>query len=591
MRALVIGLGLVVSACVGSITDPGGEENGTGGSGGTNPTNVTSFSCKPELTPPSVPLRRLTAIQISNTVASLVASTVPGEEASILAALDKPIGAMPTDKKKGPADHWGGFTRVDQNMTQEHVDRTYDLATAMGMELTSSPARLGSLAGSCATDADSGNDDACLDDFIRSFGEKVLRRAITDEDVAFYRAVAGTAPFDTEDWADIVAELTAAPEFLYFVENGEAPEGSDPDVYGVTAYELASRLSYHFWQTMPDDELFTLARSGELLEPGVFEQQVNRLYEDQRTSNTLRQFFSEWLHRDDLAQLNALIGTPAYDAIRGDFTPTSELRQAMHDEVADMAMYYGRTQPGTLNDIYLSPKSFARSAELAGMYAVPVWDGASEPPDFTEPARRGLLTRAAMVASGSANTRPIMKGVFIRRALLCDQLNPPPANVMAVEPVPTVDATSREVVEALTANGICPACHVQQINDLGFATENFDALGRVRTDEQLVDALSGQITGTKAVNTVGVPQVIPGDSTEVADALELESVMLDSGKPQACFARLYFRFTFGRTEDLDKDGCTLDALHQPLKSGQPLADVLRTVALSSAFRLHDFGDD
>src|SRR5688572_20677253 len=128
MRALVIGLGLVVSACVGSITDPGGDENGTAGTGGPDPTQVTSFQCKPELTPPSVPLRRLTAVQITNTVGSLVASVLPGDEGAILDALEKPLGAMPTDKRKGPAEHWGGFTRVDQNMTQEHVDRTYDLA-------------------------------------------------------------------------------------------------------------------------------------------------------------------------------------------------------------------------------------------------------------------------------------------------------------------------------------------------------------------------------------------------------------------------------------------------------------------------------
>jgi hypothetical protein len=590
MRIVTLGVCLALPACVGNIGEPGGGD-GTGGGGG-DPTSVTSFECKPNLTPPSVPLRRLTAIQIENTVTTLVEKVLPADAPAILSELAKPIGAMPTDKRKGPADHWGGFTRVDQNMTQEHVDRTYDLATAMGVELTTPASRLTTLAGSCATDADSANDDACLDDFIRSFGERTLRRAILDEDVAFYRQVAGAAPFDGEDWADIVAELTAAPEFLYFVENGgDSAEDSDPALYPVSAYELASRLSYHFWQTMPDDELFALAKSGELLDPPVFQAQVDRLYSDTKTDVTLRQFFSEWLHRDDLAQLNALLGTPAYDALRGSFTPSADLRQHMHDEISDMSMYFARAQPGTLEDFYLSNQSFARSDELAGLYGVPTWDGTSAPPEFTDPARRGLLTRAAMVATGSANTRPIMKGVFVRRALLCDKLNPPPANVMATEPVPTVDATSREVVESLTGTGVCVGCHVKQINALGFATENFDAFGRSRTDELLVDALSGQIMGTKPVNTIVVPQVLPDDPTEVGDAIQLQQVMVDSGKPQACFARVYFRFTFGRAEDLEKDGCTLDALHAPLKAGAPLNEVLREVALAPAFRLHDFGDD
>ncbi len=136
------------------------------------------------------------------------------------------------------------------------------MANSVGAALTSTPARLSRVAGACATDADASNDVACLDAFISSFGERALHRAITDEDLAFYKKVAGAAPFDAADWADVIGLLLAAPEFLYFVESGREAVPGAKDLYTMSAYELASRLSYHFWQTMPDEELLTHARSG-----------------------------------------------------------------------------------------------------------------------------------------------------------------------------------------------------------------------------------------------------------------------------------------------------------------------------------------
>ncbi|MGE3673010.1 MAG: DUF1592 domain-containing protein [Polyangiaceae bacterium] len=586
---LMLGASCAGWSCQGEIGNPGGTgELGTGGLPGSAP---VSFTCDDTKEPDAVPLRRLSNVQLRNTVRDLLESTLPSDADTIYAGVETTLNGFPQDSRKGPEEHWGGFTRVDQSVTQEHVDRDYDLAVALGNALTSDDARLTAVAQACATDGDASNDDACLDAFVKSFGERVLRKQLSAEDVDFYKRPAGTAPFERADWADVIALMIASPNFFYMVEHGgDAAVAGRPDLFPVSAYELASRLSYHFWQTMPDETLLGHARDGSLLDPDVYSAEVDRLFDDPRTRVTIRQFYAEWFRRADVAQLNTLVGTPAYDEVRGDFEPSPYLRDAMFDEVTDMALYYTLDTDGHVEDFYRSRKAFPRTQELADFYHVPVWDGSGEPPDFSEPERQGLLTRAAMVATGAANTRPIMKGVFIRRALLCDSLSPPPADVMATTPEPATDATSREVVENLTGTGICPDCHAKAINPLGFATENFDALGRPRDVEKMIDLVTGEVYGEAPVDTEVVARVTPDDPRIARDGIELQELMLESGKVQACFARAYFRFTFGRTEQVSKDACVLDVMHQPLKQGQPIKETLRAVALSDDFLQRNFGD-
>jgi hypothetical protein len=145
------------------------------------------------------------------------------------------------------------------------------------------------------------------------------------------------------------------------------------------------------------------------------------------------------------------------------------------------------------------------------------------------------------------------------------------------------------VVEELTGQGVCAGCHTTVINPLGFATENFDALGRIRSEQVLYDD-SGAVVGSAPIDTSSVPAVDNADETPSAGAADLTQLIVDSAKPYACFARQYFRFTFGRVEDIDRDACALDAVKQPLDEGAPLSEVFRTVALSRSFRERSFLD-
>src|SRR4029077_21113736 len=168
--------------------------------------------------------------------------------------------------------------------------------------------------------------------------------------------------------------------------------------------------------------------------------------------------------------------------------------------------------------------------------------------------RPGLLTRALFLSTGTANTRPIMKGVFVRTNVLCDTIPPPPPGANAKPPDLGPNMTTRESVEAITEmpGTVCVSCHGTAINPRVFPTEGFDSLGRFRTAQRLFDA-SGSETGTKAVNTMTVPQVVVGDQTSIATPADLMSLMRDSGKVEACLARSFFRFTYARWEDTTID--------------------------------------
>jgi hypothetical protein len=573
---------VAAAACTGVIGD--GDDVGEGVEPpGSTPTN---FVCDENAVPEALPLRRLSQLQYNNTVRDLVSFLAPSDDAAIHGEIAIQFEALPDDQRIGTDKTYAGFKRLDQAVQQDHIDTVYRVAAAAAASLTANTARLSETAGACATDGDSSNDDDCLDELIRRFGERAMRKAISDEDIAFYRGPAGSAPFDAADYADVIALILNAPHTLYFVEHGRA--GADGATAPLAGYELAARVSYHFWQTLPDDALFEAARSGELETEAGFQAQVERVFNDAKTKAALATFFGQWLENSSLQELDSRVGTPIFDSFVGNFVPGPDLRENMFQEVVDSALYYSVDAPGTFADLLTSDKSFAKTDDLASIYGVPVWSS-GEPPTLDDPARVGLLTRAAYLSTGSANTRPIMKGVFIRKALLCDDIPPPPPNVGDDPPEATEDASTREAVDALTGTGSCAGCHTVLINPLGYATENFDALGRVRATQLLYDDQGNEV-GSAPIRTDSVPLVEGDDDTPTSGAGELTDLILESPKPYACFARQYFRFTFGRLEDLDRDACALKDVKDALDDDLPLPQVLRAIALSKSFQERSFDE-
>lgn len=546
---------------------------------------VARFSCTPDAQAPELPLRRLSNTQYLNTVRDIVlrSGLTSTQAASALRAVASAFSHYPDDRLVGaPADTHGGFSRLDQALQQNHVDATYEIAVGLGAELSSTAVRRRALLGACATNASTADDAQCLRDFVVRFGTLVERRPIPDEEVDFYTAVAGATPVDPPALADVIGLLLNAPRLSYLFEEGD-PAAAGPST--LDAYALASRLSYLFWQTMPDAELYAAAASGELLTETGYRAQVERLYADARTDASIESFFFEWFRLEDLTPLNTLVGTPVYDAFAGSDSPSETLHQEMIAEIGALVRWVAR-HGGTIADVMTNRDVFTQSDALAKIYQEPKWDGHSAPRPFSNPARAGLLTRAALVASGSAASRPVVKGVRVRNALMCQPLPPPPPTVMAVPIEVRPDQTTRETVEAITqAPGTnCRGCHLPLVNPAGFATENFDALGRHRTTQRLFGE-DGAVVGERPIDTQTIPN-IAGKTSTIAGAGELTELIVQ-GDFQTCFALRYFRWSLQRIEDTSKDGCLLRDLQDLALSGRPLSELMMAVALAPQFKLRD----
>lgn len=563
----------------------------TGGSGGPPPPP----SCAPDAVGGAVPLRRLTVVQYRNTVRDLVAWAL-ADAASAEAVMKSlaPIldGIAPEERPKLGHDEHGTFRRVAQAVLQSYVDASYDVAVAAGAALTS-PANLPKLLGSCATAG--GDATTCIDGFLTRFGARARRAPLPDDERAYLLRLYGdTRTLRPAALADVVGALLASPQLLYFLEHGDAAMDGAPNVHRLSAYELASRLSYHFWDTMPDDRLWEAARSGALLSPEGYRVEVRRLARDARARPVLDRFYGEWMLLEEIPGLENLKADPAFRTFAGEDLPDAGLREAMIDDAIDLARHHTWTKPSSFDDFLMSPHAFPRNAALARLYGVPVWDGKGEPPRFGGESRPGYLTRAAFLATGQVTTRPIIRGVLVRTKLLCDEIPPPPANADAV-----TEEVSSELPEATTTRAktaaitetsspTCAACHEKLINHIGYVLEGFDALGRARTEEPIVRP-NGTIAARLPVDTRAVPRIHEDDTRSASTPADLVDLMLESGKAHACFARHVVRFALGRAEEVDGDACAIGTVMRALEDGLPLGEALESVAFTPAFLARDFG--
>ncbi|MFK7930701.1 MAG: DUF1592 domain-containing protein [Myxococcota bacterium] len=543
------------------------------------PDTVYNFECDASASPSAIPLRRLSAAQHRLATIDFVRDTLPAHSEDVIQELQPAITGLVPDIPEGPEPHFARLSRLDQLVSQGHVDRGYDLATAVGASLTQ-PGRLQDLAGSCAPASVD-----CVRSFVQKAAPLAWRRPVEDAEVTRVLAAIQADPVTAADWADVVTLMLLSPEHLYLVETVQDTTQTPP---ALTAISLANRMSFHFWQRPPDEELRALAESGELLDDNVYKEQVERLFKDERTKHSVREFFSEWLGNTALEELDSRVGAPVYEAFRGDTLPGPDLKEHMLDEVTDSIVWTTFDQGGTWDDVLTSDRSFARTQGLADIYDTPVWDGVSEPPLMTQEQRAGLVTRAAYLATGSANTRPIMKGVLLRTALLCDEIGSPPDNAANNPPDLPEDISTRQFVENLTGSGSCSFCHEKKINPLGFVTEDFDALGRPRSTQKLFDSSTGEARGEVPIDTFVKPYVVHPHET-AANAHDITALFVASPKPRACLTRHWFRFTFGRMEDEAIDGCALEPVDRALADGESLADALLAIAMTPDFRHRDLG--
>lgn len=373
--------------------------------------------------------------------------------------------------------------------------------------------------------------EARATEFIENFGLQVFRRPVTaserDTLVAAFMGAAGNYPdldaFDAGMHLSVQTMLQS-PYFLYRVVDGEADGNGRVNLDG---YERASRLSYALWNTMPDPDLFAAAGAGELDTKEGVVAEAQRMLDDNRARGMV-----DDLHRQ-LLKMNLY-----YDKYRDpDFYP--EFDPAVASSMETEAQMFIKDVILDRNEGYAEMLTDTRTfvnAELASYYNL---DG-SYGPEFEEVTldatrRSGLLTRLGFLMSRSyqVDPDPIHRGAFISFELLCNDTPAVPDDVTAVEADPT--KTNRERVDDHTGAGTCGAgCHPALINPVGFAFENYDAVGSWR------DIDNGQPVNAAA------SFAFDGELHEFANAVELSQQLADSPQAHECYSRHLLEYLHAR---------------------------------------------
>ncbi len=323
------------------------------------------------------------------------------------------------------------------------------------------------------------DEEPCARRILSTLARRAYRRPVTDEGIRLlldvYRVGREEAGFKAGIRAAL-ARMLVGPEFLFRVEHepATAPPGG---IYRISDLELASRLSFFLWSSIPDDELLDVAESGRLRDPAELEKQVRRLLADPRAARALSaNFGAQWLHLRNLsASQPDVVLFPEFD---------ENLREAMRQETEFFLESMVREDQSILR--LLDANYTFLNDRLARHYGIPNVYGnhlrrVPLSPEFD--ARRGLLGQSALltVTSYANRTSVVLRGHWVLDKFLNAPPPPPPPNVPPLEKTGEIgELPLRELLEMHRANPACMGCHAP-MDPLGFALENFDAIGRWRT--------------------------------------------------------------------------------------------------------------
>jgi mono/diheme cytochrome c family protein len=372
-----------------------------------------------------------------------------------------------------------------------------------------------------ASAAQGPSETACADRILSTVARRAFRRPVTkvdlDAPLAQYRKER-MAGGDFESGIRVgLARILTSPSFLFRSEQSPAnlPVGA---AHRVTDLELASRMSFFLWSSIPDDELLNLAIAGRLRAPGVIEAQVRRMIADPRADSFMNAFTGQWLQLRNLDKMTPdILMFPDFD---------DNVRQAMRRETELFFASIVRENRSAL-DLLRADYTFVNE-RLARHYGIPnVYGTRFRRVPVADPNRRGLLGQASILSMTSVanRTSPVLRGKYIISNLLNTPPLPPPAVVPDLSESAHKDrpSTVREQLERHRSNPVCASCH-RNIDPAGFALENFDAVGQwqVKTREGLAIDSAGVLTdGTKVDGPVALsrailsrPDVFAGTLTE-----------------------------------------------------------------------------
>lgn len=481
---------------------------------------------------PPTPLRRLTRAEYNNTIRDLLGDT------------SNPANAFSEDEIAG-----GFEANTNAPMAQLDFDR---VAAAAGEVASRAIADNYDAVVGCNAD-----EQGCADAFIDRFGAKAFRRPLTDEERETFASLYTDAK---ATWSGTVAiqliieGMLLSPQFIYLEEHG-VPKNASDKIAALTAYELASRLSYFLWQSMPDEALFEAASSGKLNTLEGIAEEASRMLADPKAADSIRSFYRQWMqitHVPDGTKDAALF--PAW---------TPSLGAAMLEESMRFADHVVRESTGTLTELLTASYTFANN-ELAPIYGATAPSAAFVKVDLNGNQRSGLLSHASLMAATADGETPsvVFRGKFIREQVFCQEMPAPPPNV-------DQDASSEERL----ADPLCTSCHT--LMDLvGNGFENFDAIGQYVTQKPNGDPIDtlGEIHAA--------PEGIPETFESVAP---LALAMAANPEVRKCAAEYWYRYALRRNIDQSEEG-VVQGIEEGFVTHDNISDLMLQIATSEPFR-------
>ncbi|WP_438014619.1 DUF1592 domain-containing protein [Sorangium sp. So ce315] len=541
----------IFAGCTGSISD-GVDDDGetSGGSGGDGTENPLP---PPDVCVPGIPatsqIPRMLNRQYDNTVRDLLGVAGVGSN------------------KKRPSELL--VNDFDGPMTPDAWRIYQDVAAEIAKEVMAGPNR------SKFIDCDPAA-SGCLEQTIQTFGRKAFRRPLTPEEVARFQKLGQTTPPGTPEE---VAEATlmaflVSPSFLMLPELTATPDPSGKGIQ-LSSHEVATKLSYLLWGSVPDDILNAAADSNQLqTREQILEQAQRMIAVREKTGSLVTAFHRDW------AQMNNGSAhwwkmdhdTETYPLYSADAKPSWQAElDAFFEEVA----FAG----GSYDDLLLSNVAFVNK-DNAAIYGL---DPSAYGTELTRVEldaneRPGFLTRVGFLSSysGYNATSPILRGAFISVYML--GVNPgPPIPGAAMITVDGQFATQRAYVEELTKPANCIGCHTI-INPPGFVMEGFDGIGKVQTTDPRGGAIDASIT-TNIVNFGD------GVSKEISSPLQLMQQIAQTPKAKQLYAQAWISYAYGRAPN-GNDKCLVDQLDTKLsEGGYSVLDLMADLTQAESFRV------
>lgn len=547
LAALAISFAAVSCTAVDDGTDaPPGTSAGGGASEGGPATPGAPTNCSEPQTP-RAPLRRLTRFEYNNTVARLLGVTT------------RPADALPGEELGtgfgNDADSLGvsrllidGYRSVAEQIAHE---KSADAATAIA---------------TAGCDPMTTGEAACSAEFINDFLGSAFRRPATAADLAAYQVTFERGREIGGDFATgvraVIARALQAPQFLYRVELGEAVDAAR-NLARPGAYEMASRLSYMLWGSMPDEALFSAAREGRLGSAEGVRAEATRMLADPQARDVVRYFHG------------MLLGTLGIDGLERNtqFYPSFEpgmgaLFRQETEKFLDDVIWNGS---GDVAGIFSAPYTFV-NGPLATFYGLPNVTGDEFQRVTLDASRRaGLLTQASILAltTPGSRTDPVIRGKWVYTKLLCGKVADPPPDVPKL-PDPVPGQSVRERLAMHRDVDACRGCH-RLMDPIGFGFEHYDGVGLWREQDNgvAVDD-SGEIVGS---DVAGAFQ----------GAVELGQKLAQSQDVRSCFVGNWLTFAYGRAET-PADACSRSALENAFtQSGGNIKSLLLALTQTDAF--------